>query len=82
MRLLETSNLATARIVAIIDSNPRYKGKQLRGIPIVTPAEFQPADATILISTQVAESEIKAQIRNQLRWTNPIICFYENAGAA
>jgi SAM-dependent methyltransferase len=82
LRLLETSKLGSARIVAIIDSNSRYRGKQLRGIPIVTPEEFQPADATILISSQVAESEIKSQIRNQLGWTNPLICFYENSGAA
>ncbi len=82
LRLLETSKLASARIVAIIDSNPRYQGKRLRGFPIVTPSEFKSADATILISSQVAESEIKAQIRNQLGWTNPLICFYENSARA
>jgi len=79
LRLLETSKLADARIVAIIDSNARYQGKKLRGIPIVTPGEFRAADVTIIISSQVAESEIKAQIRNQLGWTNPLICFYENS---
>jgi len=82
LRLLETSKLASARIVAFIDSNPRYQGKQLRGIPILTPPQFQSADATILISSQVAESEIKDQIRNQLGWTHPIICFYENSTTA
>jgi SAM-dependent methyltransferase len=82
LRLLETSKLGSARIVAFIDSNPRYQGKQLRGIPVLTPGEFQSADATILISSQVAEAEIKAQIRNQLGWTHPIICFYENSGPA
>ena len=82
LRLLETSKLGSARIVAIIDSNPRYQGKQLRGIPIVTPGEFQSAEATILISSQVAESEIKAQIRTRLGWTNPVICLYENPGVA
>jgi FlaA1/EpsC-like NDP-sugar epimerase len=82
LRLLETSKLGSTRIVAFIDSNLRYQGKQLRGIPIVAPAEFQAADATILISSQVAESEIKSQIRNQLGWTHPIICFYENPNSA
>ncbi len=80
LRLLETSKLGSARIVAFIDSNPRYQGKQLRGIPIVAPGDFKSADATILISSQVAESEIKSQIRNQLGWTHPIVCFYENSG--
>jgi SAM-dependent methyltransferase len=79
LRLLETSKLPAARIVAIIDSNVRYKGKKLRGIPIVAPDEFHQPEATIIISSQVAESEIKAQIQNQLGWTNPLICFYENA---
>ena len=80
LRLLETSKLGSARIVAFIDSNARYKGKQLRGIPIITPAEFQSRDATILISSQVNEAEIKAQIQKQLGWSNPLICFYEKSG--
>jgi len=78
LRLLETSKLADARIVAFIDSNARYHGKQLRGIPIITPGEFKSTEATILISSQVAESEIKVQIQQQLGWPNPIVCFYEN----
>jgi SAM-dependent methyltransferase len=79
LRLLETSHLADARIVAFIDSNPRYQGKQLRGIPIISPWEFKATEATILISSQVAESEIKAQIQNHLRWSNPIVCLYGKA---
>jgi SAM-dependent methyltransferase len=82
LRLLETSKLGTARIVAFIDSNSRYHGKTLRGIPIITPAEFQSKTATVLISSQVAESEIKAQIQDHLRWPNPIVCLYETSGKA
>jgi FlaA1/EpsC-like NDP-sugar epimerase len=82
MRLLETSQLGRARIVAFLDSNVRYQGKQLHGIPILSPGAFQPGDATILISSQVAEGEIKAQIQKQLGWTNPIVCFYEESGTA
>jgi FlaA1/EpsC-like NDP-sugar epimerase len=77
LRLLETSKLGDARIVAFLDSNPRYHGKKLRDIPIIQPEEFHSADATILISSQVAEAEIKDQIRNRLGWTNPLVCFYE-----
>lgn len=79
LRLLETSELASARILSIIDSNTRYRGKKLRGIPIVAPSEFHSSEATIIISSQVAESEIKAQIREQLHWPNPLVCFYENS---
>lgn len=78
LRLLETSQLPDARIIAFIDSNPRYEGKQLRGVPIVTPGQFKSGDATILISSQVAEAEIKAQIRERLHWPNPVVCLYEN----
>jgi SAM-dependent methyltransferase len=82
LRLLETSKLAGANIVAFIDSNSSYRGKQLRGIPIITPQEFRSQDATILISSQVAESEIKEQIQTRLGWKNPLVCFYENSRTA
>ena len=77
LRLLETSKLKDTRIVAFIDPNARYHGKRLHGIPIITPGEFLTSEATVLISSQVAESEIKAQIRDQLRWPNPVVCLYE-----
>lgn len=79
LRLLETSALPKAHIVAIIDSNSRYKGKQLHGLRILTPDEFKSEETTILISSQVAEEEIKTQIRKQLRWNNAVVCLYENA---
>ena len=81
LRLLETSRLASAPIVTFIDSNPRYKGKQLRGVPIITPEEFKSPEATVLISSQVAELEIKAQIQNQLGWTTPVVCLYQKSAA-
>jgi len=79
LRLLETSKLGKARILAFIDSNARYQGKKLHGVAIVTPAEFHSREATLLISSQVNEAEIKTQIQKQLGWSNPIICLYENA---
>jgi SAM-dependent methyltransferase len=79
LRLLETSKLGHANIVAFIDSNARYRGKKLHGVTIMTPDEFHSKDATVMISSEVYETEIKAQIQNQLKWPNPVVCFYENA---
>jgi FlaA1/EpsC-like NDP-sugar epimerase len=79
LRLLETSSLAQAELVAFIDSNARYQGKHLRGIPILSPHQFARPDAVILISSHVAELEIKDQIHNQLRWPNRIVCLYDDA---
>ena len=38
LRLLETSRLPQARIVAFIDSNVHYQGKTLAGVPIISTA--------------------------------------------
>jgi len=50
--------------VNFLDSNPAYQGKQLHGVPIISPDQFDRKDAVILISSHVAEREINDQIRN------------------
>jgi len=77
LRLMETSPLPKANIVAFLDSNPRYQGKSIRGIPILAPGNFTRADASILISSHVAEQEIKEQIQHQLCWKNEVFCLYD-----
>jgi len=76
LRLLETSRLPEVNIVAFLDSNTRYHGKRIQGREVMPPAAFSNPLATILISSQVAESEIIAQIRDSLHWGNRIVCFY------
>jgi hypothetical protein len=76
LRLLETSPLPRANLVAFIDSNPRYQGKMLRGRPVVAPTDFDPKSAEILISSPAAEDDIHRFIRDQLRWTSPIHRLY------
>jgi SAM-dependent methyltransferase len=78
LRLLQTSRLPEARIVSFIDSNVHYQGKTLHGVPVVSPDRFNRPDAAILISSQVAEQEIKALIRDRLKWPNKVVCLYEN----
>ena len=79
LRLLETSPLATANILAFIDSNPRYQGKRLHGRPIIGPQDAHDQSATILISSHMAEEEIKDHILLNLKLPNPIVCLYEDA---
>lgn len=79
LRLLESSPLASANIVGIVDSNRNYHGKSVNGIPIVEPSEWHDHVATILISSHVAEEEIKRVITEELRWPNPVICLYDTA---
>jgi len=76
LRLLETSPLPEANLVAFIDSNVRYQGKTLHGVPIIGPAQFLDRAATILISSHTAEGEIADAITQRLHWSNPIVCLY------
>ena len=78
LRLMLTSELSKANILAILDSNSRYHGKSIHGFPIMSPQEFDNTGATILISSQTAEKEIKRHILERLGWTNELVCLYEN----
>ena len=75
-RLLATSRLAQANIHAFVDSNPNYHGKDLNGIPIISPQALQNKIEAILISSCVFQQEIEHQIRHDLRLDNPIITLY------
>ena len=72
-RLMEKTQLPKARIVAFIDSNPHYHGKNLKGIPVINPADVPQHSETILISSLIFESEIREQIRTRLGCVNPIV---------
>ena len=78
LRLVETSRLLDARIVAFIDSNPHYQGKTLAGIPVMAPSEFVNLDADILISSHAAEDEIFQHIKQTLRWPNSVHRLYDS----
>ena len=65
--------LARARITAFVDSNPRYQGKQVSGIPILSPAELAGRSEAILVSSLISQDEIVRQIRHDLRLGNEII---------
>ena len=77
-RLLATSRLKEARIVAFVDSNPNYQGKQLNGIPILNPERLIGISDSILVSSRIFQSEIVHQIRSELQLKNSIFTLYED----
>jgi SAM-dependent methyltransferase len=76
-RLLAVSSLGRANIVAFIDSNPKFQGKQLHGFPILAPEGLEGRREPILISSYAAQHEIAQQIREKLRLPNELILLYE-----
>ncbi len=75
-RLLATSRLAEANIVAFVESNARYHGKTLHGRPILAPEALKERDEPVLISSRVFQHEIADQIRNELGCSNELILLY------
>jgi 2-polyprenyl-3-methyl-5-hydroxy-6-metoxy-1,4-benzoquinol methylase len=76
-RLLAESPLGQARIAAFVDSNPRYQGKDLGGVPILAPAELRGRGEPILISSRFYQAEIERQLRVDLGLVNEVILLYQ-----
>lgn len=76
-RLLATGAFTGIRIAAFVDSNPKYQGRQLQGIPVLSPASLAGRTEPILISTRGFQREIRDQIRDQLGLANEIILLYD-----
>lgn len=77
LRLLETSQLREATISVFVDSNPRYQGKSLLGIPIIAPAQLSGRTEPILISSRPYQEDIATQIRQVLKLPNDLIRLYD-----
>ncbi|MBI5101261.1 MAG: methyltransferase domain-containing protein [Nitrospirae bacterium] len=76
-RLLATSGLAQASIQAFVDSNPRYQGKLIYGLPILPPLALKERGEPILISSRFFQKEIEHQIRDELGLGNELILLYD-----
>lgn len=75
-RLMATSRLADADIVAFVESNTRYHGKTLHGRPILAPEALKDHHEPVMISSRVFQTEIAEQIRNGLGCANELILLY------
>lgn len=76
LRLLATSRVSEANIVAFVDSNPKFHGKKLNGIKIISPESLKNMTESILISSRAYQNEIEQQIRDVLQLSNEIIKLY------
>ncbi len=75
-RLMATSRLADANIVAFVESNARYHGRALHGRPILPPDALRSHDEPVLVSSRVFQHEIAQQIRD-LGCENELILLYD-----
>ncbi len=76
-RLLAMSSLGRVNIAAFVDSNPKYQGQQLHGVPILAPERLAERVEPILISSYTAQHEITQQVRQKLRLRNELILLYD-----
>jgi SAM-dependent methyltransferase len=76
-RLLAIGAFENLQIAAFVDSNPKYHGRDLHGIPVVSPSSLSGRKEAILISTRGFQAEIQDQIRRQLKLDNEIILLYQ-----
>ena len=76
-RLMATSRLDDANIVAFVESNARYHGKTLHGRPIIGPHQLAQHTEPVLVSSRVFQHEIAAQIRDDLTCPNELILLYD-----
>ena len=79
-RLLAASRLAEANVRAFVDSNHRYQGKQLNGVPILAPTDLKGTTEAILISSRVFQQEIETRIKDDLKLNNRVIKLYDLSG--
>ena len=75
-RLLATGALASANIVAFVDSNPKYQGRRLHNLPILSPQALCQRREAILILSFAFQQEIRRQIQDELKLSNKVITLY------
>lgn len=76
-RLLAIGAFTNVEIAAFVDSNPKYHGRTLGGVPVWSPAFLTGRDEPILISTRGFQSEIEDQIRRDLALDNEILLLFQ-----
>jgi FlaA1/EpsC-like NDP-sugar epimerase len=63
LTLLAHTQLGGARPIALADSNPRYHGRRLGGVPVVPPEHLASLDVPVLIGTLIHHVAIAQRIR-------------------
>jgi len=76
LHLLATSRLAECNIVAFIDSNPHYSGRQLAGTTVIAPRDVGRVDSPILVASAVNQTAIADSARGLFGPDVPLILMY------
>lgn len=76
LRLLSESSLGEANISAFVDTNSKYWGMALNGVPVLAPQDIVTRKEAILISSRVYQGAIERTICDDLRMQNEIIKLY------
>jgi Methyltransferase domain len=76
LHLLASSRLAECNIVAFLDSNPHYEGKQLAGRLVKAPRDVRELDAPILVASAISQTTIATAARALFGPDVPLILMY------
>jgi 2-polyprenyl-3-methyl-5-hydroxy-6-metoxy-1,4-benzoquinol methylase len=79
-RLLATTALGRANIVAFVDSNPALCGQTLAGRVVLSPGDLAGRVETVLICSRVFEAEIRRMISRSLHLANRVRSLYPPTG--
>jgi 2-polyprenyl-3-methyl-5-hydroxy-6-metoxy-1,4-benzoquinol methylase len=76
LHLLASSRLADCNIVAFLDSNPHYSGRELAGRPVMVPTAVENLDAPILVASAISQTAIATAARGLFGPDVPLILMY------
>jgi len=77
LSLLELGKLGDLKIAAFVDSNPKFSGTLLRGVPVLAPEQVRGRPEPILISSWIYQVEIQHLIKDVLGLPNEVIRMYD-----
>jgi SAM-dependent methyltransferase len=72
-RMLAVGAFDGINVKAYVDSNPKYQGKELAGVPVLSPEEVRHRTETILVCSCLYHREIENQIRKDLGLANEVL---------
>ena len=77
LHLLASSRLSECNIVAFLDSNPHYAGRQLAGRTVMAPKDVRDPHAPILVASAISQSAIADAAATVCSGpTSPLILMY------
>ena len=76
LHLLASSRLAECNILAFLDSNPHYTGRQLAGRMVMGPRDMKTVDVPILVASAISQTAIASAARELFGPDVPLILMY------